>query len=299
MLAQLALEEKDVASAVEKLGKSLQIKKNLFTDPDNIEIQRTVAQLNDLYNKLKKSEVFETPIDQVVNQRPKQFSFNQPFGQESDDSPKSPQESDKPSIYRPKRMNDEIHKEAEYGELQGKFNTNQFGKRQLSGPMTNPSAAGKTQARTSLKAPDNSLLRVRTDSGNGSKQPPPFGNVNESMNKFLASQKGKAISEETESEDLEDEIEDQMNKKGKSNDKSSSDDEEFKQIEVKGKEELKKRLDPIQLIKFDMLKDDVYHRSIEANFNPLQTILASDFYKSLTPKSKEKFHELNSHIIKI
>ena len=300
MLAQLALEEQDVASAVEKLGRSLQIKKNLFTDPDNLEIQRTVAQLNDLYNKLKKNEVFETPIDQVPTQRPKQFSFNQGFNQSFNqaDEPISPGESEKPSVYRPRRISEETSK-GEFGS-QGKYGANQFMNRQMSGPMSNQGAVGKTEPRTSLQGPDNTLLRGRSDSGSGGRKPPAFGGNpnNESINKFLAAQKGKAISEETESEDLEDEIADQMKKKAEASDDSSSD-EEIKQIEVRGKEQLKKRLDPIQLIKFDMLKDDVFHRSIEPNFDPLQTILASDFYKSLTPKSKEKFHELNGHIIKI
>ena len=52
MLAQLALEEKDLKGAFEKLSKSLKIKQNLLTDPDNNEIQRTIAQLKDLSAKL-------------------------------------------------------------------------------------------------------------------------------------------------------------------------------------------------------------------------------------------------------
>lgn len=297
MLAQISIDEKDLKGAFEKLKKSLQIKTSLYTDTEHPEVQKTIAQLEDLSAKIG----FEPPSS-LTERRQRHASAGATL------HPRSPNLA---------HTADNISKMSDDGNPfsaimgvyggGGQSNPVSLGLPPRDRPTADKMFAGMIGKSTTFSAFEGQTedvpavaygMPVREQ---GYK---PTENL-ELLRRFIRPD-GKIITEE-DSDDIDEAINKQMEENdAESKSKDSEDDNEESdgseddldyKTAIHDNAELLEKLSKDQKAQLLKLKDDIFQRGALGNkYNPLPDVVNSNFFNGLSPRSRDQFRLLNMHI---
>ena len=278
MLAQISTDEKDFKGALEKLKKSLQIKNAIFSDPDHMDIKKTVLQLNALAAKLgmvSGGGYGNSNLPRLVNVGNPNDRFPNSGSNSSNSSPKNGSPKNR------KKMNLKLQ------EI--------------------PQLSDNSNKEIGLNGDENPERDDEEKGGMGEKS----FHVNEAAEllKRFIQDSGKIIQEESDDDDTEKEILGQVKKhEGESSSKTNSEsdpdddddndeDQDIEKISIVDNPEFQANLSGVQRAQLMKLKDDIFNKStMENNYAPLMDIINSDFFNSLTPRRRETFRNLNKDL---
>lgn len=275
MLAQLAVDERDLRGAFDKLQKSLKIKSELFTDPSHPEVQRTLAQLQELAGKIG----IDSKNMTTMQPRPRHASAGaslQTLGQQKT-----------------------INKEDDASSLLSNIGFGLFGQgTQDKSDIQSPYSGETDNDSPTLSSPSKQVAFKRE-----------ILPENLELLKRFIREDGKIITEEDREEsrssnesDEEDDIKQQIGKNQQTSESHDSDEDESEsddeaKTELKTDPEFLAKLNRPQKDKLAKLKSDIFGKSVsEKKYNPIADVVNSGFFNSLSPKSREHFRTLNMHI---
>lgn len=301
MLAQISIDEKDLKGAFEKLKKSLQIKTSLYTDTEHPEVQKTIAQLQDLSAKIG----FEPPSP-MTERRQRHASAGATLHPRSSNLAHTADNISK--------MSDDGNP---FSAIMGMYNGGSYG-----GGLSNPVSPGlptrhrPTAANTLAgmigKSTTFSAFEGQTEDVPATAYGMPVREQGymptenlELLRRFIRPD-GKIITEE-DSEDVDEAINKQMEQNdAESESKDSEDDNEESdgseddlddKTAIHDNAELLDKLSKDQKAQLLKLKDDIFQRGALGNkYNPLPDVVNSNFFNGLSPRSRDQFRLLNMHI---
>lgn len=277
MLAQIAIDERDLKGGFDKLQKSLQIKSGLFTDPSHPEIQKTLSQLQDLAAKIGiDSSVISPPTrTRHASAGPALQGLTQNRTVATDNQSEESNPFSALLNMFDQKPPERADSRAQFERLDTRKNLpadNLAGMPQLGG--------GKQK---SSESPEREVT---------------FAENTELLMKFFKPGGNKIITEEDSDDD--DLINEQLaanQHKGQSSEDDDSGSDIEKKTTIETDAELMAKLSQNQKSQLLKLKDDIYQKgALESGYRPIGDVVNSLFFNSLSPKSRDHFRRLNLHI---